>query len=420
LRPVRDRAPHYAADVSSQTVARFKRWFWRPPRVHGELILDRRVTSLELFYDLIYVVVIAQATSRLATDISATNAVEFAIVFGLIWIAWVNGSIYLELHGNEDGRTRTLVFVQMGVLALLAVYTAQAPDVTGQAFALIYSAFLLVMTWAWLMVRRQDRVSSPEFLPVTGRYVQLMVASLAIILVSAFVPIELRLAIWTAYTTAWVLALLVLDRRRQVGLPVAIAVTDSLVERFNLFTIIVLGEFVFDVVQGLSIADRDAVTVVTGTLALSVGFGLWWVYFDLVGNRLPNGGHPLVNWVLSHLPMTFSVAAAGAAMVALIEHAHDPTTSAETAWLLSGAVATGLVAQIVAARALIDADRLAASYRPIMLAMGVAAIVAVAAGWLTPAPWILALTMAAILLVLWIVAVGLFIRADAWGSSSAH
>lgn len=119
--------------MTSQTVARFKRWFWRPPRVHGDLILDRRVTSLELFYDLIYVVVIAQATSRLAGSISTTNVAEFTIVFALIWIAWINGSIYLELHGNEDGRTRSLVFVQMGILALLAVFTAEAPDATGQA-----------------------------------------------------------------------------------------------------------------------------------------------------------------------------------------------------------------------------------------------------------------------------------------------
>src|SRR3954471_6338234 len=241
---------------------RFKRWFWRPPRVHGDLILDRRVTNLELFYDLIYVVVIGQATSRLATNISVANVVDFAIVFSLIWIAWVNGSIYLELHGNEDGRTRSLVFLQMGVLALLAVYTADAPDATGQAFGFVYCAFLLVMTWAWLMVRRQDRISSPEFLPVTGRYAALMLASLAVIFVSAFVPDEVRLAIWAAYAVAWAFALLLLDRRRQVGLPIAIAVTDSLVERFNLFTIIVLGEFVFDIVHGLSIADRDVITVV--------------------------------------------------------------------------------------------------------------------------------------------------------------
>jgi low temperature requirement protein LtrA len=53
--------------------------------------------------------------------VSLRGAAEFAVVFGLIWTAWVNGSLYLELHGREDGRTRTVVFVQMGVLVLLTI-----------------------------------------------------------------------------------------------------------------------------------------------------------------------------------------------------------------------------------------------------------------------------------------------------------
>ena len=70
-----------------------------------------------------------------------------------------------------------------------------------------------------------------------------------------------------------------------------------------------------------------------------LGFGFWWMYFDLIG-RLPrdDGGY-LATWLVGHLPITLSIAAAGAAMVSLIEHAHDPKTPEGTAWLLSGAVA---------------------------------------------------------------------------------
>jgi hypothetical protein len=45
-----------------------------------------------------------------------------------------------------------------------------------------------------------------------------------------------------------------------------------------LFTIIVLGEVVFGVVDGLSSAERDAKTIATGMIALWLGFGLWWIY----------------------------------------------------------------------------------------------------------------------------------------------
>src|SRR6266487_1627285 len=110
------------------TIREFRRWFWRPPRAHGDVIHDRRVSYLELLYDLVYVAVIAQAADALAADVSPRRFLEFAVVFGLIWIAWVNGSLYLELHGREDGRTRTIVFAQMGILVLLAVFTADAAD----------------------------------------------------------------------------------------------------------------------------------------------------------------------------------------------------------------------------------------------------------------------------------------------------
>src|SRR5260370_5797940 len=69
-----------------------KDWFWRPPRAHGETIVDRRVSPLELLYDLAYATVIAQAGNHPAAPLSANGLFEFAVVFSLTWIAWANGS----------------------------------------------------------------------------------------------------------------------------------------------------------------------------------------------------------------------------------------------------------------------------------------------------------------------------------------
>ena len=192
--------------------------------------------------------------------------------------------------------------------------------------------------------------------------------------------------------------------------------TDSLVERFGLFTIIVLGEVVLGVVAGLSAAERDAKTIVTGMLALWMGFGFWWIYFDLVGGRLPRAdGGALSNWVLSHLPIALSITAAGAGMVSLIGHAHDATTPAGTSWLLAGAVATGLLALVVSERALVDAERLLGVFHPLRLALAAGAAAALIVGWVRPAPWLLALLLVAILSAVWFFAVSRFLRADAWG-----
>ena len=153
-------------------------------------------------------------------------------------------------------------------------------------------------------------------------------------------------------------------------------------------------------------------------LALGIGFGFWWIYFDVVGRRLPRtDGRSLANWLLSHLPITLSIAAAGAGMTSLIVHAHDAAHPESTAWLVSGSVALGLLALIVIERSLVDAERLAGVYRPLGMAIAAGAVAALVVGWLRPTPWLLALLLGAILSVLWFFAAFRFLGAGAWGES---
>jgi low temperature requirement protein LtrA len=399
--------------MTSGTHGRFKRWFWRPPRAHGEIIADRQVSVLELFYDLVYVAVLGQAAHHLAGHVSVRGLASFAVVFALIWIAWVNGSLYLELHGREDGRTRSIVFAQMGILVLLAVFTADAAG-GGWGFAVVYATYQVFQTGLWYTVWRQDRRDRPEFLATTGGYVIGTVVSVPVILASALLAATPRLLVWAGLVVAWIVGIAVAARRSRAGL--GLTPTESLVERFGLFVIIVLGEVVIGVVDGLSVAERDTKTIVTGMLALSMGFGFWWIYFDLVGSRLPRANRAvLANWVMSHLPVALAITAAGAGMVSLIGHAHDATTPAGTSWLLAGAVATGLVALVFTEQALADAERLSVVFNPLRLALAAGAAAALIVGWARPAPWLLALLLVAILSAVWFFAVSRFLRADAWG-----
>jgi len=399
--------------MHAPTVARFKRWFWQPPRAHGEILHDRVVTNLELFYDLVFVAVIGQAADRLAEDVSAQRIVEFVVVFALIWLAWINGTLYLEIHGRQDGRTRSVVFVQMGILVLLAVFTGGAAAETGGAFAVTYAVLLVILTWLWNSVRGQD---DQEYRAITRVYVLAMVASIGVLLASALMPAAVRLGLWAALSLAWVVGFSILARHPTFA--VAVAPTESMVERFGLFAIIVLGEVVIGVVDGLSHVEPDALTIVTGLLALGIGFGFWWAYFDIVGRRKPRADGPaIVTWMLSQLPITLAIAAAGAAMVSLIEHAHDPHVPAATAALISGTVSVGLLALIVNALSLEDARRLPGVYRPVAVAMLIGAAAAAVVASLQPPAWALALLLGAILTVLWFVVVGLFLRAGAWSEA---
>jgi Bacterial low temperature requirement A protein (LtrA) len=60
-----------------------RRWFLRPPRPHGDVIEDRTVSFLELFYDLVYVVLVGQLAHTLAEDVSWSGVLDFAVVRSL-------------------------------------------------------------------------------------------------------------------------------------------------------------------------------------------------------------------------------------------------------------------------------------------------------------------------------------------------
>ncbi|HEV8698777.1 MAG TPA: low temperature requirement protein A [Candidatus Limnocylindrales bacterium] len=402
--------------MAGETVRAFRSWFWRPPRPHGATVHDRQVSNLELFYDLVYVAVIGQAAHHLAEDVTVSAIAGFAVVFAMIWFAWMNGSLYLEIHGRQDGRTRTVVFLQMGILVVLAAFTAEATGESGGTFAVVYAVLFAVMGWLWYSVGGLDVA---EYRTLTGVYVTGMVLSVVTALVSAVLPADLRLLVWAAFVVAWLVAIVAFGRMREFAL--AVTPTHSLVERFGQFTIIVLGEVIVGVVGGLADAMQDPITIATGLLGLFVGFGFWWSYFDIVGRRLPRAAGPAnARWLLGHLPITMAIAGAGAAMTSLIVQAHEPTVSATTAWLIAGAVALGLVAIVPTSLALEDADRLPAVYRKIATTLVVGAGAALLAGWTMPAPWLLALLLSAVLVIVWLVAIGRFLGARAWSEVDAE
>jgi low temperature requirement protein LtrA len=308
----------------------------------------------------------------------------------------------------------------MGLLALLAVFTGGAADATGTQFAVVYALFLLLMGWAWYSVRELDRLERPEFLRITAFYVGGMIVSTLVVGATAVMPAAWRLPIWTIFLAGWI-GFMLMGSRSQGPQSEGIVPTDSLVERFGLFTIIVLGELILGVVTGLSAAGPDPVTIATGSLAMVIGFGMWWIYFDLVGRRLPRGGRGTVwTWMLSHLPIQLAIVGCGAAIVSLIEHAHDGTTPESTALLLGGSTAIGLVALIVTERSLEDAVRLQDVYRPLGAVLAAGAAIALLAGWLAPPPWVLAAVLVAILTVLWFFVVARMIRAGVWGEAIAE
>ena len=382
--------------------ARLRRTLWQPPRPHGEQPRERVVGPLELFYDLAVVVLVAQAARHLAGHLTWRGLGEFAAVFTLVWIAWANGSLHHELHGHEDVRGRSTFLLQILVLVAMGAFIPEAGGARGAAFAISAGVLFTILTVLWLLAARGD---SPQYRQPSRLFVAGTAACAILLVGTAFLPASARMLAWGLIDVAY-LAGFVTVMFATPAEATAVLVTDALIERFGLITIIVLGETLTGVVAGLAREPVSALTLSVGLVAVMVGFGAWWTYFDFAGHRPPRPSPgATLQWILSHLPLTAAIAAMGAAMVSLVEHAHDGRTPAATAWVLCAGTAVVLCATMLVAATLLDWRRDPGLYRPLAILCAAVAVGCLGVGVGRPAPLLLGVALVALLCIPWVFAV---------------
>jgi low temperature requirement protein LtrA len=286
----------------------------------------------------------------------------------------------------------------MCVLAVLAVFVGSAGGADGTAFSLTYAVLLVLLSWQWYEVRRRDL---PEHRSTSTPYLVGLGVTIAAMVATAWLPDDARVGVWWCVVLGWVVlgAYGFVSRDRALQFFQA---TDSLIERMALFVIIVLGETVAGVVNGITATGWDAAKIITGVLGLCIGFGVWWNYFDIVGAREPRDERPrAAAWFFSHLPQCGAIAVAGAAMIGLVTDAHATRTPAVVAWTLGGAVAVSLVLVAVqSATVRRDAEELGSRTLVVVFGAGAALVLVLAA--VAPRPWVLALLVIAVLSATWL------------------
>ena len=297
-------------------IRRFRSW-WQPPRRAGDRIEHRQVSFLELFYDLVYVALVAQLSHALSSHIGWAALGGFAFLFVIVWWAWLNGSLYHDIHGNNDIRTRVFTFLQMITVVAMAVFASDALGESSTGFALSYAAFQLILSWLWWRTGVYDAAHRPLARP----YVVAYLLSMLLFVCSIFVTAPARFYVWGAGLLLSLMAPLYMRLRNnspgvQAQLDLSMNISDSLVERFGLFTIIVLGEVIIGIVSGVNEHhDLTWQVGITATLSMLIAIGLWWVYFDLVSHHRPlrNMGIVFI-WLYLHLFLTIGITAVGTLM----------------------------------------------------------------------------------------------------------
>ena len=273
-----------------------RRWL-RPPQLRtlddqGE----RHATWLELFFDLVFVISIAEVAHTLEDYRTLADFLGTAGLFVAVWWAWVGYTVYADRFDTDDVAHRVLVLAGMLAVIAMALSVHDALHGGSARFAL---AFVAVRGIVLLLNARARRHAAPAR-PLLNLFLAAFSTGAALWLLSVFVPEPARYVLWGValvieLSAPWV------GRRQIVKAPVH---TSHLVERFGLFTLIVLGESVVRVAQGA--ADVDDWT--TATLAAAGGgfllvAGLWWLYFDRLDEGAVRSVLRGLVWNYTHLPL---------------------------------------------------------------------------------------------------------------------
>ncbi|MFB8182523.1 low temperature requirement protein A [Streptomyces sp. NPDC055966] len=200
-----------------------------------------------------------------------------------------------------------MFLLQIPLLVPLGTFIPEAGGARGVASAVDAGVLFAVLAVLCLLAGRGN---SAEFRRPSRVFVTGTAVCAVVLAASAALPAGLRMLTWGLLAVAYLAWLAVMLGWAFPERSVTLSVTDALTERFGLF-IIMLGETVTGVVDGLAHEHTSALTLAVGLIAVVVGFGAWWTYFDFTGHRLPKATRAsTVLWMLVHLPLTAAPMAA--------------------------------------------------------------------------------------------------------------
>ncbi len=289
----------------------------RPPRLRtAETETHRSASWLELFYDLVFVVAVAELAGRLLDEHSLSGFLPYVGLFIPLWWAWAGYTFYADRYDTDDLGQRNLAAAQIVAVAFMAAsISGEATDSTF-AFAVAYIAARSILVLMYVRARRH--VPATREL-VTG-YITGHSIAIGVWVISLFFDEPVRFVFWAVglaidfYTPYAV-------RKVQAKVPLD---TSHLPERFGLFTILVLGESIAAVVAGLSHEGWETEPVILALIGIVTATALWWLYFDnLEGSvvRRKEGQRTAwkpTAWIYSHLPLAIGLTATGIGLEFLV------------------------------------------------------------------------------------------------------
>jgi low temperature requirement protein LtrA len=244
--------------------------------------VEQRATTLELFYDLVFVFAITQVSHLLLDHLNWTGVGQSVLVLLVVWWSWN----YTTWATNELDPASVVVRLLLIALMLASFLMAIAiPDAFGDKGLLFAASYVAIQVGrqSFLTFFAAERGTIER--ERAGRILAWFIAAGVLWIAGALADGSTRTVLWLAALALDYAAPLVtywLPRRPPLGLDTWEVGSGHFAERFQLFIIIALGETI--VVTGATTAELELTTarVVAFAVAFLATAAFWWLYFSLV------------------------------------------------------------------------------------------------------------------------------------------
>jgi low temperature requirement protein LtrA len=226
-----------------------------------------RVSTLELFFDLVFVFTITQLTTVLVERPNARGLLQVVLMLGVIW--WMYGGYAWLTNAVAPDRMsrRLLLLAGMAAYLVLALAIPDAFESTGLTFGIAYVAIVSVHAGLF------TRTSSEATLRNLVRLAPMNLVSAVVVLAGGIAGGTVQYVLWTlAVALEWITPRLIGNAGFMIG-------ASHFVERHGLVVIVAIGESIVAIgiaSEGLAI---DLQLVAFAVLGLALSACLWWAYF---------------------------------------------------------------------------------------------------------------------------------------------
>lgn len=300
--------------------------WWGAPKKFSTDFEERKISWLELFYDLIYVIAIATITHHVSEHLNFAGMLDFFYLFTMIFWGWLNGSLYHDLHGTTGLRTKLMTLWQMMIVAALVITlnTSMTNYIFNSTIVVMIMQFYI--TYLWWSVGIYDKAHRKLNVPYTVLYL----LSLVLMFVSLFVEQEyvrpiFYLTLVLNYLPPFITQTVLKRKTMELNL------SSSMTERLGLFTIIIFGEVVLGVISGTkSLNELNGMIWINFGLGIGIVFSLWWLFFTLVSDRNCKSGFIKASLLeILYIPTLLGLVLLGAAFRSVFKEGSQPDHHAE-------------------------------------------------------------------------------------------